>query len=172
MTDVAFSIASSSEKCRRTNPKMQALFLRLRRWLVKGKIVTALVLILAISIVSFPLFAHHGNTAYDMGKSVTLKGTVTQYVWANPHCILLFEVTDDRGQVVPWSAETENPSSMVHYGWTKESMKPGDQVTVIVVPAKNGKPIGRIVEVVLPNGQKLAGRGIQGPTKADDYPKQ
>jgi len=127
---------------------------------------------IGVSIFSLPLFAHHGAAAYDMGKSVILKGTVTQWVWANPHCILQLDVTDDDGQVVQWSAETENPSSMVHYGYTKQSLKPGDQVTVTVVPVKNGKPFGRIVEVVLPNGQKLAGRGIQGPTKAEDYPKQ
>ena len=139
---------------------------------MKGKFLMCVALGIGLSIFSLPLFAHHGDTAYDMGKSVTLKGTVTQYVWANPHCILLFDVTDDRGQVVPWSAETENPSSMVHYGWTKDSIKPGEQVTITVIPAKNGKPIGRIVEVVLPNGQKLAGRGLQGPTKPEDYPKQ
>ena len=139
---------------------------------MKGKFITTFVLVLGISIVSLPLFAHHGNAAYDMGKSVTLKGTVTQWLWANPHCVLLFDVPDDHGQVVQWTVETENPSSMVHYGYTRESMKPGDQVTVTVVPAKNGKPIGRIVEVVLPSGQKLAGRGLQGPTKAEDYPKQ
>ena len=138
---------------------------------MKGKFLMCVALGFGVSIFSLPLFAHHGNAAYEMGKSVTLKGTVTQYVWANPHCILLFDVTDDRGQMVPWSAETENPSSMVHYGWTKDSIKPGEQVTITVIPAKNGKPIGRILEVVLPNGQKLAGRGIQGPTKADDYPK-
>jgi hypothetical protein len=138
---------------------------------LKGKFLLCVALGIGIAIFSLPLFAHHGDAAYDMGKSMTLKGTVTQYVWANPHCILLFDVTDDRGQVLQWSAETENPSSMVHYGWTKESIKPGDQVTVTVVPAKNGKPIGRIIEVLLPNGQKLAGRGIQGPTKAEDYSK-
>jgi hypothetical protein len=139
---------------------------------LKGKFLQCVVMGIGALIFSHPLFAHHGNAAYELGKSVTLKGTVTQYVWANPHCILLFDVTDDHGQAVQWSAETENPSSMVHYGWTKESIKPGDHVTVTVVPAKNGKPIGRIIEVVLPNGQKLAGRGLQGPTKAEDYPKQ
>ena len=139
---------------------------------MKGKFLMVLALGIGVSNFSLPLFAHHGAAAYDMGKSVTLKGTVTQWVWANPHCILQLEVTDDRGEVVQWSAETENPSSMVHYGYTKQSMRPGDQITVTVVPAKNGKPIGRIVEVVLSNGQKLAGRGIQGPTKAEDYPKQ
>jgi hypothetical protein len=139
---------------------------------LKSKFLLSVALVVGALIFSLPLFAHHGNAAYEMDKSVTIKGTVTQYVWANPHCILLFNVTDDHGQVVLWSAETENPSSMVHYGWTKDSMKPGDQVTVTVLPAKNGKPIGRIVEVVLPNGQKLAGRGLQGPTKSEDYPKQ
>jgi len=139
---------------------------------LKGKFLLSVALAIGASNFSLPLFAHHGNAAYEMDKSVTIKGTVTQYVWANPHCILLFNVADDHGQVVLWSAETENPSSMVHYGWTKDSMKPGDQVTVTVLPAKNGKPIGRIVEVVLPNGQRLAGRGLQGPTKSEDYPKQ
>ncbi len=139
---------------------------------MKGKFLVCVALGIGVSIFSLPLFAHHGAAAYDMGKSVILKGTVTQWVWANPHCILQLDVTDDDGQVVQWSAETENPSSMVHYGYTKQSLKPGDQVTVTVVPVKNGKPFGRIVEVVLPNGQKLAGRGIQGPTKAEDYPKQ
>jgi len=138
---------------------------------LKGKFLMCVALGIGVLTLPLPLLAHHGNSAYEMEKSVTIKGTVTQWIWANPHCILQLDVTDDRGQVVQWSAETENPSSMVHYGYTKQSMKPGDQVTVTVLPAKNGKPIGRIVEVVLPNGQKLAGRGIQGPTKADDYPK-
>ena len=139
---------------------------------MKGKFLMCVALGIGVSILALPLFAHHGAAAYDMGRSVTLQGTVTQWVWANPHCVLQLDVTDDHGQVVQWSAETENPSSMVHYGYTKQSLKPGDQVTVTVIPAKNGKPFGRIVEVVLPNGQKLAGRGIQGPTKPVDYPKQ
>ena len=117
---------------------------------------------LGVSIFSLPLFAHHGNAAYDTGKSVTLKGTVTQYVWAFPHCMLQLEVRDDHDQVVQWTAETENPSSMIHFGWTRQSMKPGDQITVTVVPGKNGKPIGRIIELVLSNGKKLGGLNIGG----------
>ena len=117
---------------------------------------------IGVSIFSLPLFAHHGNAAYDTGKSVTLKGTVTQWVWAFPHCMLQLEVTDDRGQVVQWITETENPSSMIHFGWTRQSMKPGDQITVTVVPGKNGKPIGRIIELVLSNGKKLGGLNVGG----------
>ena len=124
---------------------------------MKGKFLMCVAFGIGASIFSLPLSAHHGNVAYDTDKSVTLKGTVTQWVWAFPHCMLQLEVTDDHGQVVQWTAETENPSSMIHFGWTKQSLKPGDQITVTVVPGKNGKPIGRIIELVPSNGQKLGG---------------
>jgi hypothetical protein len=136
---------------------------------VKGKFLTAFVLVFAISIVSLPLLAHHGNAAYDDTRSVTLKGSVTQWGWANPHCILQLDVTDDGGQVVPWVVETENPTSMTNIGWTKTSFKPGDQVTVTALPAKNGKHIGRIVEVLLPSGQKLSGKA---QPRSDDSSKK
>jgi Family of unknown function (DUF6152) len=125
---------------------------------VKGKLLRALVLALPISMVPGSLFAHHGNAVYDDTRAITLKGTVTQWVWANPHCILHLDVTDDSGQVVSWIVETENPTSMFNIGWTKTSFKPGDQVTVTALAVKNGKPIGRIVDAVLPSGQKLIGK--------------
>jgi hypothetical protein len=125
---------------------------------LKGKFLKLLLLALAISIISIPLLAHHGNAVYDDTRTVTLKGTVTQWLWSNPHCILHLDVTDESGQVVPWIVETENPTSMFNIGWTKTSMKPGDQVTVTAMQVKNGKPIGRIVDVLLPNGQKLIGK--------------
>lgn len=115
---------------------------------------------LGISILALPGFAHHGNAAYDTEKKITLKGTVTQWFWANPHCVLEFDAKDESGQVVHWSSETENPTTMSHSGWAKTSFKPGDEVTVTMITVKNGKPIGRIVDVVLPNGQKLAGRVV------------
>lgn len=125
---------------------------------MKRKFLTAAVLGLAFSIISTPLFAHHGNAAYDDTRSVTLKGTVTQWLWSNPHCVLHLDVSDESGQVVSWIVETENPTSMFNIGWSKSSMKPGDQVTVTALQVKNGKPIGRIVDVLLPNGQKLVGK--------------
>lgn len=113
-----------------------------------------------VSVVSLPLWAHHGNAAYDTEKKITVKGTVTQWFWANPHCVLQFDATDESGQTVHWGAETENPTTMSHSGWTKASFKPGDEVTVTMITVKNGKPIGRIVDVVLPSGQKLPGRVV------------
>jgi Family of unknown function (DUF6152) len=141
---------------------------------LKRKFLLVLALGVGVSILSLPLRAHHGNAAYDTGKNITIKGTITQWIWANPHCILQLDVTDDHGQVVQWTAETENPSSMVHYGWGKQAMKVGDQVSVTVIPVKNGRTVGRIVEVVLPNGEKLAGRilPILDAPKPEDAPKQ
>ena len=141
---------------------------------MKGKFLAVVALGVGVSILSVPLFAHHGNAAYDTGKSITIKGTVTRWVWSNPHCILQLDVTDDHGQVVQWTTETENPTSMTHYGWSMQSLKLGDQVTVTVMPVKNGRAVGRIIEVVLPNGQKLAGRVLPPleSSKPEDYPKQ
>jgi len=122
--------------------------------------------------VSVPLFAHHGAAAYDMEKRVTLKGTITEWVWSNPHCIFQLDVTDEHGQVAHWVLETENPSSMIRSGWTKDSVKVGDEVTVIAVPIKDGRPVGRIFEVVLPSGQRLRGRGIPAADKASEEPSK
>jgi hypothetical protein len=144
-------------------------FLPLREVLLKGKFVKTFALVLAVSTVSLPLLAHHGNAAYEDTRTITLKGTVTQWLWANPHCVLHLDVADDSGQVVPWIVETENPTSMFNIGWTKDSMRPGNQVTVTALPVKNGKPIGRIVDVLLPNGQKLIGKARLG--SVDDSKK-
>jgi len=128
---------------------------------------------LSVCIASIPLAAHHGNAAYDTEKTITLKGTVTQWFWANPHCVLEVDAKSDSGEVVHWSAETENPTTMSHQGWMKSSFKPGDQVTVTVITVKNGKPIGRIIEAVTANGQKLAGRIVAPlPAYNPEPPKQ
>jgi hypothetical protein len=141
---------------------------------LKGNFLMLFALGIGVSIGSLPLSAHHGNAAYDTENKITVKGTVTQWFWANPHCVLQLDVKDDGGQVVHWGAETENPTTMSHQGWTKTSFKPGDEVTVTMITVRNGKPIGRIVEVVLPNGQKLAGRVIPAlpAYSPEDTPKQ
>ena len=126
---------------------------------MKANFVLPFALGISLSTLSLPLAAHHGNAAYDTTKQVTLKGTVTQWVWANPHCVILFDVTDDSGQLVHWMAETESPTTMTHQRWTRESFKPGDPITLTVITVKNGKPIGRIINVALANGQRLYGVG-------------
>jgi hypothetical protein len=100
------------------------------------------------------LLAHHGNAAYDTTKEVTLTGVVTQWMVANPHSVLKFDVTDDKGDVVHWIVESSAPSAnQARIRLTKDSLKPGDKVTVTVIPAKNEQPVGRIHRLVLPDGR-------------------
>ena len=121
---------------------------------MKRRSLLVLMLIVGISF-SLPLFAHHGNAALDMQKKLVLKGVVTDWRWQNPHSILKFDVKDDSGNVVNWSAEINNPADMVERGWTAHSIKIGDQITITVNPVKSGKPVGRIVQVVFPDGRTL-----------------
>ena len=105
------------------------------------------------------LSAHHGGAAYDVGKALTLKGTVTQWYYSNPHCLLTFEVKGDDGMVVTWIAETQGPSIMFPAGYRRDSFKPGDEVTVTLDPAKNGRPVGHIRQVITAQGWTLGGGG-------------
>ena len=110
---------------------------------------------------AFPLLAHHGTAAFD-DKKVSLKGTVTEWFWSNPHCLLRFDVKGEDGQIVHWIGETQNPVTMVNGGWSKASFKVGDEVTVTLMPVKNGLPLGRIMTVLLPSGKTLdANSGIR-----------
>jgi len=105
---------------------------------------------------STTLAAHHGNASFDTSKQVTLKGTVTEWIWANPHCFLKIDAMDDSGSVRNWALETQNPTAMTQHGWSRKSFNIGDQVTVALEAVKNGAPIGRIVKITLPNGSTLS----------------
>ena len=126
---------------------------------MRSRSMRVFVVAVGLLIVSVPLFAHHANAVFDVGKRNTLKGTVVEWFWANPHCLLRLDVMDANGQVVHWVAETQAPPNMIPLGWTKQSFKPGEEVTMIVEPAKSGRPVGRILQVVLANGKTLVGTG-------------
>jgi hypothetical protein len=117
-------------------------------------------MVLALGILAAPvtLFAHHGNAIYDESKAVTVKGVVTEWVWANPHCLLEFDVKDDKGQSVHWTAEVSNPPDMINRGWSRKMFKAGDDVTITMIVAKNGEPIGRIARITV-NGKTFEGMG-------------
>jgi len=114
-----------------------------------------------VVLLSCALAAHHANAVFDLGKRLTLTGTVTEWFWANPHCLLRFDVKNDSGEMTHWVAETQAPPNMTPFGWTKQSFAVGDQVTVTLEPVKNGSPLGRILQVKLPDGKTLvAGNGL------------
>ncbi len=114
-----------------------------------------LVIVLLGILTAVPLAAHHGSAAFDTGKSVTITGTVTQWIYSNPHLLLSVEVKGADGTAVTWLAETQAPNIMYPAGYRKDSFKVGDHVTVTVEPVKNGQPVGRIQKVVTANGTTL-----------------
>jgi hypothetical protein len=107
-------------------------------------------------------FAHHGAAGYEMDKVVTMKGTITKFEWGNPHSQIYFDVTDDKGNVAHWDAETEPPPVMLERGWTRKSLNPGDEVTVYCYVAKNGATTAILQKIVLANGKELTARGGSG----------
>ena len=110
---------------------------------------------------SIPLFAHHSSAAFDTDHLITIKGTVTNFEWSNPHTFIYLDVKDESGKVEPWRVEANSPNMLTRVGWTRESVKTGDQVTVTGAPARNGTKIMRLDSIKLANGQKLDGQGIQ-----------
>src|SRR4029077_817476 len=87
-------------------------------------------------------FAHHGTAGYDMVKVVTLSSSVTKVDWTNPHIVVYMDAKDANGGVQHWSLELSAPLLMQRFGWTKDSVKAGDQLVAETHPAKNGAPVG------------------------------
>jgi len=113
-------------------------------------------LVMGFLMLGVPLFAHHGNVAYDTSKAVVLKGaTVTKFVWANPHTFIMFDVKDEKGEVQHWSGEAGSPSSLRLLGWTQSSLHPGYSITVYIYASKTGNPVGRLNRIVLADGSEL-----------------
>jgi Family of unknown function (DUF6152) len=129
----------------------------------------ALVAVVAM-LMSAPLSAHHGAAAYDVGKKVVLKGTVKEWIYSNPHCLLTLEVTGEDGQVVRWIVEGQAPNVVFPAGYRKDTFTFGDQVTVTVEPVKNGRPLGRILAAVTADGTKLGAASSQSTTPSTNQP--
>lgn len=122
---------------------------------MKNKLGTISLLLVGLLAASLPLFAHHGNASYDVSKTVTVKGVVTEYIWANPHVWVKVDAKDENGETMHWVIEAQNLVSQSELGWTNTMFKPGDQVAIDVTPAKNGRPIGRFKGRIVINGQEF-----------------
>lgn len=106
------------------------------------------------------VLAHHGNSAYDEKNPITLKGTVTEFDFVNPHSQIYLDVKDDKGDIVHWAIESQSPGIMVKNDWTRHTLKPGDEITITLIPARNGSPVGfsgaSIGKVILPDGKVMS----------------
>jgi len=116
-----------------------------------------MLLTLAASVLSVPgvVLAHHGQAAYDVTQSVTIKGTVSNFKFTNPHCIVSLDVKDDKGQKQQWQGELTSPNHLVRAGWTAQTFKSGDEVTLTGYRAKTGANSMWITKVILGNGEEM-----------------
>ena len=111
-----------------------------------------IVVVAGLLTMAVPVLAHHGNASVE-NKTVVMKGIVTEWLWTNPHTFLKFDVKDESGTVKHWTAEWNNPSTLVNFGFTARTFKAGDEGTVTLSGvAKSGAPIGRLKSVLLPDG--------------------
>jgi hypothetical protein len=122
---------------------------------MKTRTLTIAALAVGFLTVSVPLFAHHGTASYDTSKTVTVKGTVTDFQFVNPHVLLFLDVKDDNGNVQKWQGELTSPNHLERAGWTRTSLKLGDQITISGFPAKSGANSIWISKVLQADGTPL-----------------
>ena len=114
------------------------------------------VLILAALFISGPVLAHHGEANYDTDNLVSVKATVTSFLFINPHVQVTLERTNDKGEAEKWTCEARSPAMLVRSGdWDKNTIKVGDVITAIGFQSKNGAKILRLKKIVLSNGKEL-----------------
>lgn len=106
-------------------------------------------------LVAAPALAHHSNSAFDPEKVVVLKGTVMEWRWTNPHVWIVLSVEDGNGAKTVWEIEGRPPGILARNGWSKNTFKPGDVITVDFSPARDGSPTGLSTRVTLADGTVL-----------------
>lgn len=117
--------------------------------------IAALLVFLVASLPADPVSAHHSRAGvYESpDKTIAMPAVVTEWRWRNPHVFLVWDTKGPDGVPVQWTGELSSVTSMVSEGMTRNSLKPGDQVTVTVVPARSGAPQGQLVKVVMADGK-------------------
>jgi len=107
-------------------------------------------------VLAAPAFAHHSTAPFDMSKAVTVTGTVTKFVWENPHSYIYMDVQDEPGTIQRWRMEIDAVNALVRYGWTRDSLKSGDRISCIGARAKDLSEFEqKCFTVQFPDGRKL-----------------
>src|ERR1700674_2296145 len=115
---------------------------------MKSKLFAALAAGVVLLMVSAPTFAHHGGTQYDTVHPVTVTGTVTEYLFTNPHVQIHFDVKDENGGVDKWDDETGSPQQLFRLGWNAKTLKAGDKITVTGAAFKDGRKVMSLIKLV------------------------
>jgi hypothetical protein len=115
---------------------------------------TTVALMLALAATA-PLRAHHGAAAYQASAPATLQATIAEFLWSNPHALIAFTAAGANGVREEWTAETAGLVILIRAGWTRSTLKPGDQVTIVGLPARNGSRTMLLQKIVLADGRAL-----------------
>jgi len=103
--------------------------------------------------------AHHSGAMFDMTKTLTLAGTVTEFNWTNPHSSFKVEVTGADGKPQIWAIEMNSPQNLIPLGWKRTTIKNGDKVSVVIHPLRDGQPGGVYMSITLADGRVMDGNG-------------
>lgn len=103
-----------------------------------------------------PAFAHHSTAEYDMTATTSIKGTVTKFEWSNPHAYIYIHAKDDKGTVVEWTAEMASLGMLSRVNWKRDTVKPGDEITIYGNHAKDSRTVMRLDKIAFANGQELS----------------
>jgi hypothetical protein len=123
---------------------------------MKNKVLVILVGTAGLLLISGPVFAHHGRSNYDVTSTATVKGIVTDFEWQNPHALIYFDVTDENGKVEKWIAETNSPNTLSRQGWNRNTVKTGDQITLIGHRVKGGANYINFSKIKFADGRELS----------------
>jgi hypothetical protein len=115
----------------------------------------ALPMCIGILALAAAAFAHHGTANYDTSTKITVKGVVTDFQFVNPHVLIYWEAKDDSGEIQKWQGELTSPNHLMRAGWTKATLKPGDEITINGYGTKSGAHEIWIQKVTLANGEDL-----------------
>jgi hypothetical protein len=122
-------------------------------------------LLVVLMLITTSALAHHSRSMFDQTKQLTLVGTVKEFQWTNPHCWIQVLVPDPRSpgaEAVEWGVEMGAPVEVMRKGWKPGSLKPGDQITIVISPLRDGQHGGLVVSVTGPDG-KIIGRPAETP---------
>ena len=122
---------------------------------MKRKLFPVFVAGVVLLLVPAPMPAHHGGAQYETKNPVTLTGTVTEYMFTNPHVQIHIDVKDENGNVQKWIAETASPQRLFSFGWNAKTLKAGDKVSVTGAPLKDGQKIVTIIKLTGGNAPVL-----------------
>ena len=121
-----------------------------------------------------PASAHHSYSMFDLAKESTLTGTIKEFQWTNPHSWIEINVPGAKGAEEQWGIEGMSPNFLGRRGWSRNTLKPGDKITVDIHPLRNGERGGSFLSVTLPDGKvmRMSGDALRAEAaKAEENKK-